>query len=41
MLARIDEIRKSGNSIGGVVTCVDCNVPAGLGSPVYDKLEAD
>jgi chorismate synthase len=41
MLARIDQIRKSGNSIGGVVTCVARNVPAGLGSPVFDKLEAD
>jgi len=41
MLARIDEIRKQGNSIGGVVTCVARNVPAGLGAPVFDKLEAD
>lgn len=41
MLERIGEIRKSGNSIGGVVTCVARNVPAGLGSPVFDKLEAD
>lgn len=41
MLARIDTIRKGGNSIGGVVTCVARNVPAGLGSPVFDKLEAD
>jgi len=41
MLKRIDEIRKGGNSIGGVVTCVARNVPAGLGSPVFDKLEAD
>jgi chorismate synthase len=41
MLARIDVIRKAGNSIGGVVTCVVRNVPAGLGSPVFDKLEAD
>jgi chorismate synthase len=41
MLARIDEIRKSGNSIGGVVTCVARNVPAGWGGPVFDKLEAD
>lgn len=41
MLERIDEIRKKGNSIGGVVTCVVRNVPAGLGSPVFDKLEAD
>lgn len=41
MLERIDEIRKQGNSIGGVVTCVARNVPAGLGSPVFDKLEAE
>jgi len=41
MLERIDEIRKTGNSIGGVVTCVARNVPAGLGAPVFDKLEAD
>ena len=41
MLDRIDTIRKAGNSIGGVVTCVARNVPAGVGSPVFDKLEAD
>ena len=41
MLERIDDIRKQGNSIGGVVTCVARNVPAGLGAPVFDKLEAD
>jgi len=41
MLKRIDAIRKDKNSIGGVVTCVARNVPAGLGSPVFDKLEAD
>jgi chorismate synthase len=41
MLDRIDIIRKTGNSIGGVVTCVARNVPAGLGSPVFAKLEAD
>lgn len=41
MIARIDEIRKTGNSIGGVVECIVRNVPAGLGAPVFDKLEAD
>eukprot|EP01041_Mallomonas_annulata_P008991 gene8991-18604_t len=41
MIDRIDEIRRSGDSIGGVVECVARNVPAGLGSPVFDKLEAE
>lgn len=41
MIKRIDEIRKTGDSIGGVVECVARNVPAGLGSPVFDKLEAE
>lgn len=41
MIARIDEIRRTGDSIGGVVECVARNVPAGLGSPVFDKLEAE
>lgn len=40
-LDRIDHVRKTGDSIGGVVTCVARNVPAGLGSPVFDKLEAE
>lgn len=41
MIEFIDVIRKSGNSIGGVVEVIARNVPAGLGSPVFDKLEAD
>jgi hypothetical protein len=41
MINRIDTIRKQGNSIGGVVECIVRNVPAGLGSPVFDKLEAE
>ncbi|MGD1950195.1 MAG: chorismate synthase, partial [Leptolyngbyaceae cyanobacterium] len=41
MIARIDQIRKDGDSIGGVVECVARKVPKGLGSPVFDKLEAD
>lgn len=41
MIAYVDEIRKSGNSIGGVVEVIARNVPAGWGSPVFDKLEAD
>lgn len=41
MIARIDEIRKTGNSIGGVVEVVAKNVPSGIGAPVFDKLEAE
>lgn len=41
MIERVDAIRKTGNSIGGVVECIVRNVPSGLGSPVFDKLEAE
>ncbi len=41
MIAHIEEIRKDGNSVGGVVSCVARGVPAGWGEPVFDKLEAD
>jgi chorismate synthase len=38
---RIDAARRNLDSLGGVVECVARNVPAGLGEPVFDKLEAD
>ena len=41
MIERIDEARKAGDTLGGVVEAVARNVPAGLGEPVFDKLEAD
>ena len=41
MIARIDEARKAGDSLGGVVEAVARGVPAGWGEPVFDKLEAD
>ena len=37
----LDEIRKAGSSVGAVVEIVAEGVPAGLGAPVYDKLDAD
>lgn len=37
----IESARADGDSLGGVVTCVARGVPAGLGEPVFDKLEAD
>jgi chorismate synthase len=41
MITAIDAARKDGDSLGGVVEAVARGVPAGLGEPVFDKLEAD
>lgn len=41
MIARIKQARSNGDSVGGVIECVVRNCPAGLGEPVFDKLEAD
>ena len=41
MIARIDNIRKRGDTIGGKVSCTITNCPVGLGEPVFDKLHAD
>lgn len=40
MNARIEELRASGDSAGGVIECVVTGCPAGLGEPVFDKLDA-
>ena len=37
----IREVRKEGDTIGGVISCVIQGVPAGLGEPVFDKLPAE
>ena len=37
----LDGLRKSGNSVGAVVELVASGVPAGLGAPVYGKLDTD
>lgn len=36
----IKDIRKAGDTVGGVISCVIQNVPVGLGEPVFDKLHA-
>ena len=41
MFELIDDTRKKGDSIGGVVACVVKGVPAGWGEPVFDKLHAE
>lgn len=37
----LDEKRKGGSSAGAIVEIVASGIPAGLGAPVYDKLDAD
>jgi chorismate synthase len=41
MIALIDEVRLSRDTVGGIVTCVIKNTPVGLGEPVFDKLHAE
>ncbi|GAB4015369.1 chorismate synthase [Spirosoma koreense] len=41
MFQYIDDTRKRGDSIGGIVDCVVSGVPAGWGEPVFDKLHAE
>ncbi len=41
MVSYIEDIRKEGDTIGGIVSCVIKGTPIGLGEPVFDKLHAD
>jgi chorismate synthase len=41
MFTYIDEIRKQGDSVGGVVSAYITGCPVGLGEPVFDKLHAE
>ena len=41
MITKVQEVKKQGDTIGGTITCVIQNVPAGLGEPVFDKLHAE
>ena len=41
MIGYIKEVRKKGDTIGGIVSCVCQNVPVGLGEPIFDKLHAE
>ncbi len=36
----IAQVRDNSDSVGGMVSCVCRNIPAGLGEPVFDKLDA-
>jgi chorismate synthase len=37
----LDALRKDGNSVGAVIEVVASGVPAGLGAPIYGKLDSD
>lgn len=41
MIDEINKTAKSGDTLGGEITCVIKNTPIGLGEPVFDKLSAD
>ncbi|HXJ33351.1 MAG TPA: chorismate synthase [Candidatus Eisenbacteria bacterium] len=41
MIAAVEQARKDGNSLGGIVTCAIRGCPPGWGEPVFDRLEAD
>ncbi|MBU4002491.1 MAG: chorismate synthase, partial [Proteobacteria bacterium] len=40
MVEAIEEVKSENDSLGGIITCVCRNVPAGWGEPVFDKAEA-
>ena len=40
MITAIETAKEAGDSLGGIISCVCRNVPAGLGEPVFDKAEA-
>lgn len=41
MTALIKELQDAGDTTGGIITCVVTGVPAGLGEPVFHKLQSD
>ncbi|MBP6356117.1 MAG: chorismate synthase [Paludibacter sp.] len=40
MIEYIKELKKSGDSIGGIISCIIKGLPVGLGEPIFDKLQA-
>ncbi|MBA2407910.1 MAG: chorismate synthase [Chitinophagales bacterium] len=41
MIDLIEQVRKEGDTVGGVITCVIKNCPVGLGDPLFGKLQSD
>jgi len=40
-LEYLNELREAGDTAGGIISCTIGGLPAGLGNPVFDKLQAD
>lgn len=40
MIDYITKIKRAGDTVGGIITCIIQNVPVGLGAPIFDKLHA-
>ncbi|CAN5541779.1 chorismate synthase [soil metagenome] len=41
MIQLIEEVKMEGDTLGGIISCVVKHLPAGLGEPVFDKLQAE
>jgi len=41
MIEYLEELKTRGDTAGGIINCIIKNAPAGLGEPVFDKLQAD
>ena len=41
MIELIEDLKKEGDSTGGIITCLINDCPVGLGEPIFDKLHAD
>lgn len=41
MISKLEDLMKEHNSMGGIVECQIKNLPAGIGEPVFDKLDAE
>ncbi len=41
MTEKIEKLAEEGDSAGGIIECIIKGVPAGLGEPVFDKIDAD
>lgn len=38
--SRVDEVRRAGDSVGGIIECVAEGLPVGLGEPIYSSMES-